>query len=101
MGTDSAAALAIAASFFTKPCELLHLWLSQVQKKRLKEPKPVNTVDHFDTSESLRHRHDLMVELYRVEQARELAGQRASAVEIERLERQQRMISDALARLAA
>jgi hypothetical protein len=70
-------------------------------EKSLKEATPVNTVDHFDTSEDLRHRHDLMVELYRVEQARELAGQRASAVEIERLERQQRMISDALARLAA
>lgn len=61
----------------------------------------MNIVDHFDTSDDLRQRHDLMVELYRIEQARELAGQRASAVEIERLERQQRMISDALARLAA
>jgi hypothetical protein len=101
MGSDSAAGLSPAASFFAKACEPLHLWLFQVQQKRLKDPKPVNIVDHFDTSEDLRHRHDLMVELYRVEQARELAGQRASAVEIERLERQRRMISEALARLAA
>jgi hypothetical protein len=42
-----------------------------------------------------------MIELYRVEQAQEQAQQRASEVELERLQRQQRMIRDALTRLAA
>jgi hypothetical protein len=59
------------------------------------------SIDHFDTSEDLRYRHDLMVELYRVEQARDLARSRASGAEIERLERQQNMIQAALAGLAA
>ncbi|SDD73918.1 hypothetical protein [Aquimonas voraii] len=61
----------------------------------------MNAIEHFDTPEDLRYRHDLMVELYRVEQAQELARQRASESELERLQRQQRMIRDALARLAA
>ncbi|MFN7783651.1 MAG: hypothetical protein ACOVKS_05445 [Aquimonas sp.] len=61
----------------------------------------MNAIEHFDMSEDLRYRHDLMVELYRVEQAQEQARQRASEAELERLQRQQRMIRDALARLAA
>jgi len=61
----------------------------------------MNVIEHFDMSEDLRYRHDLMVELYRVEEAQEQARQRASEAELERLQRQQRMIRDALARLAA
>lgn len=61
----------------------------------------MSTIHHFDTTEDLRYRHDLMIELYRVEQAQEQAQQRASEAELERLQRQQRMIRDALARLAA
>jgi hypothetical protein len=61
----------------------------------------MSTIHHFDNTEDLRYRHDLMVELYRVEQAQEQAQQRASAAELERLQRQQRMIRDALARLVA
>ena len=61
----------------------------------------MNSIDHFAPTEDLRCRHDLMVELFRVEQARESAVQRASEAELARLERQQRMISEALARLVA
>lgn len=61
----------------------------------------MSTAHHFDSTDDLRYRHDLMVELYRVEQAQEQAQQRASVAELERLQRQQRMIRDALARLAA
>lgn len=61
----------------------------------------MSTLHHFDSTDDLRYRHDLMVELYRVEQAQEQAQSRASAAELERLQRQQRMIREALARLAA
>ena len=61
----------------------------------------MNAIEHIEMPEDLRYRHDLMVELYRVEQAQETARQRASEAELERLQRQQRMIRDALARLAA
>lgn len=57
--------------------------------------------DDLQMPEDLRYRHDLMVELYRVEQARDLASARAASAELERLERQQDMIRAALAGLAA
>ncbi len=61
----------------------------------------MSNIDHFDNSDDFRYRHDLMVELYRVEQAQAVATGTVSAAESERLQRQQKMIRDALARLAA
>jgi hypothetical protein len=57
--------------------------------------------DDLQMPEDLRYRHDLMVELYRVEQARDLASARAASADLERLERQQNLIRAALAGLAA
>jgi len=61
----------------------------------------MNNIDHFDGSDDFRYRHDLMVELYRVEQAQAVASGAVSVAELERLQSQQKMIRDALARLAA
>jgi hypothetical protein len=61
----------------------------------------MNNIDHFDGSDDFRYRHDLMVELYRVEQAQAVASDAVSVAELERLQSQQKMIRDALARLAA
>gem|GEM_PF-4804148 len=61
----------------------------------------MNNIDHFDGSDDFRYRHDLIVELYRVEQAQAVASGAVSVAELERLQSQQKMIRDALARLAA
>jgi hypothetical protein len=98
---NSAAALATCASFFTKSCEVHHFQVVGSSENRGSESKPMNSIDHFYSSDDLRHRHDLMVELYRLEQAQEVAHARASAAELERLQCQQQKIREALARLAA
>jgi len=61
----------------------------------------MSSFDDIEMPQDLRYRHDLMVELYRVEQARDVASARAAGAEIERLDQQQNLIRAALAGLAA
>jgi len=79
---------------------LITFELSDVQKHS-RGRSVMNNIDHFDGSDDFRYRHDLIVELYRVEQAQAVASGAVSVAELERLQSQQKMIRDALARLAA
>lgn len=59
------------------------------------------TADVLPGTESLCKRHDLMIELYRVDQAHQRAQQRQEAERLAQLEQYRRKIHEALARLPA